>query len=492
MLVRIVLAAALAELCIVPAARTASRPAFFVGFTEDLPKEIGGKAVRPAAGLGARSLRLTLMWSPGQAQLSADDKVKLGRAIGAARAMRIVLAVYADAGSKAPQDAASRGAYCTYVRKVLTRFPSVRNVAVWNEPNKNRFWSPQVGAPAAYEALLARCYDVLHAAFGPVNVIGLQLSPWGNDNSVSTSPVQFIRGVGEAYRASGRAKPILDTVGHHAYPVTNDERPWRRHIGNGTIAEGDWNKLMYSLWLAFNGTAQPIPGQQGVSIWYLEDGFQTAIDSDKAAAYTGTENVAVVPAWAGGEPDAPPPPETSAAPDQGTQVLDAIRLASCQPHVGAFFNFLLADEPRLEGWQSGVLRADRSRKPSYAEFAQAIAEANDGTVACDALKGGRPSADFMPPTAPGGATGYVAGDPLRVILSWQPSADDASAVAYRISRNGNLVATTAETTWTDTAITAGQSYAYVVRAVDSAGNLSDPAAPVTVVAPLAAASRLRG
>jgi hypothetical protein len=182
----------------------------------------------------------------------------------------------------------------------------------------------------------------------------------------------------------------------------------------------------------------------------------------------------------------------SPAPDQGTQVLDAIRLASCQPHVGAFFNFLLADEPRLEGWQSGVLRADRSRKPSYEKFAQAIAEANDGAVACDALKGGRPSADFMPPTAPGGATGYVAGDPLRVILAWQPSADAASAVAYRISRNGNLIATTAETTLTDTAITAGQSYTYVVRAVDSAGNLSDPAAPVTVVAPPAAASRLRG
>ena len=492
MLVRIVLAATLGVLCIVPAARTASAPGFFVGFTEDLPKEIGAKAVRPAAALGARALRITLMWSPGRTRLSADDKVQLGRAIGAAGAMRIVLAVYADAGSKAPQDAASRSAYCTYVRKVLTRFPSVRDVALWNEPNKNRFWSPQAGAPAAYEALLARCYDVLHAAFRRVNVIGLQLGHTGNDNSVSTSPVQFIRGVGEAYRASGRTKPIFDTVGHHAYPATNDERPWRKHIGNGTIGEGDWNKLMYSLWLAFNGTGQPIPGQRGVSIWYLEDGFQTAVDSDKSAAYAGTENVAVVPAWAGGVPDAPPPLETSAAPDQGTQVLDAIRLAACQPHVGAFFNFLLADEPRLEGWQSGVLRADRSRKPSYPEFEQAIAEANDGTVACDALKGGRPSADFMPPTAPAGATGYVAGDPLRVVLSWQPSTDDASAVTYRVSRNGNLLAPTPETTFTDTAITAGQSYTYVVRAVDSAGNLSDPSATVTVVAPPAAASRLQG
>jgi len=484
MLVRIMLAAALGVLCTVPAARTAPAHAFFVGFTEDLPKEIGGEAVRPATGLGARSLRLTLMWSPGQTRLRADDKMKLGRAIGAAPAMRIVLAVYADGPSKAPQDAASRSAYCTYLRKVLTRFRSIRDVAVWNEPNTSAFWYPQVGAPAAYEALLARCYDMLHAAFPAVNVIAFQLSHSGNNNSGSTSPVRFIQGLGEAYRASGRAKRILDTVGHHPYPLTNDERPWRRHIGTtGTIAEGDWNKLMYSLWVAFNGTAQPIPGQQGVSIWYLEDGFQTAIESDRAAAYNGTENVSVVPAWAGGELDAPPPSETSPAPDQGTQVRDAIRLAFCQPHVGAFFNFLLADEARLQGWQSGVLRADRSRKPSYAEFQEAIAEANDGAVDCNALKGGRPSADFMPPTVPGAATGYIAGDPLRVILAWQPSTDDASAVAYRISRNENLYATTADTTWSDTAIAAGRTYTYVVRAVDSVGNLSEPAAPVTLAPP---------
>jgi chitin-binding protein len=93
---------------------------------------------------------------------------------------------------------------------------------------------------------------------------------------------------------------------------------------------------------------------------------------------------------------------------------------------------------------------------------------------------------------PAGATGYVAGDPVRVVLSWQPSTDDASAVTYRVSRNGNFLAPAAETTFTDMAITAGQSYTYVVRAVDSAGNLSDPSAAVTVVAPPAATSRLRG
>jgi len=164
-LARIALLAALAALSVVPAARTASTGGFFVGFSEDLPKEIGANAVTPAADVGARSFRITLMWNPGQTQLTAADTTKLDRAIGATSAMRVVLAVYADAGSKAPQDAAGRDAYCTYVRSVLTRYPSVRDVAIWNEPNKDMFWSPQAGAPAAYEALLARCYDVLHGAF---------------------------------------------------------------------------------------------------------------------------------------------------------------------------------------------------------------------------------------------------------------------------------------------------------------------------------------
>ena len=119
---------------------------------------------------------------------------------------------------------------------------------------------------------------------------------------------------------------------------------------------------MYNLWLAFDGTAQSIPSVPGVGIWYMEGGSQTAIDTERQAAYSGVENVAVVPDFVGGEPDAPAPAETSAAPDQYTQALDTIRLAACQPYVRAYFNFLLFDEPRLGGWQSGAYWADRTPK----------------------------------------------------------------------------------------------------------------------------------
>ena len=480
---------ALATLVLVPAATSGGNAGFFVGFSEDLPKEIGAAAVTPAKALGASAFRLTLQWSPGQTALTAADATKLDRAVAAAAGTRTVLAVYGTTGDAAPTDATRRDQYCGYVRTVLKRYKAIRDVVIWNEPNKSLFWRPQTStdgsaaSPAAYEALLARCYDVLHSAFSNVNLIGLALSSTGNDDAGSRSPGDFIRRVGDAYRASGRGARILDTVAHHPYASTASERPWRKHIAAKPIGEGDWNKLMYNLWLAFDGTAQPIPGSGGVTIWYSEVGFQTAVAADKAAAYVGTENVATIPDWAGGEPESPAPAETSAAPDQGTQALDAIRLAACQPYVASFFNFLLADEPILSGWQSGPLWADRTPKASYAAFQQAISAATGGTVDCAALKGGQPSGDFRPPTAPAAVAATAANGPLRVDVSWSASVDDASAIAYRIYRNGTWAGTSSTTNWTNIAVGATTTYTYTVRAIDAAGNLGDASPPAIVTTP---------
>lgn len=458
----------------------ASTPSLLVGFSENLPEDIGTAATGPAKDLGAGAMRITVDWSAGRTSLLAADQAKLDRATGAAGGLQLVLAVYGDTGSSAPVDAAGRDTYCTYVRNVLSRYSAIRDVVLWNEPNKSLFWSPQANAPALYEALLARCWDVLHKAFPTVNVIGLALSSTGNDNAGSTSPGAFIRAVGDAYRASGRTRRILDTVGYHPYPLDPGERPWRKHIQSKVIGLGDWNKLMYNLWLAFDGTAQPIPGDGGVSIWYLEAGYQTQVDPAHAAAYSGSENVAALPADAGGEPDSPPPAETSEAPDQATQIRDAIALAACQPDVGAFFNFLLFDEPVLSGWQSGAYWADRAPKGSLDAFRSAIADASSGEVDCGALKGGQPSGDFTPPGTPQNLRAAVP-NPPQVELAWDPATDDASVVSYRVYRNGAFVATTTAPAWTDTNASGTDSYS--VRAVDAAGNLGDASASVPTPVP---------
>jgi chitodextrinase len=462
----------------------------FVGFSDDLPKWTGAEAVEPARGLGARGFRITLQWAPGETRLTDADAAELQRAAGAATGMKLVLSVYANTASSAPQTESARDEYCAYVRDALARFPSVRDVVIWNEPNKSLFWRPQqaetgvASAPVAYEALLARCYDVLHTAFADVNVIGFALSPTGNDDAGSHSPGAFIRALGSAYRASGRTRPLLDTVGHHAYGAREAERPWRKHIASKVLSQGDWNKLMYNVWQAFDGTAQAMPGTRGVAIWYMEGGSQTAIDAGKQAAYWGTENVAVIPDDVGGEPDRPPPAETSDAPDQSTQFRDSIRLAACQPYVGAYFNFLLVDEARLAGWQSGAFWADRTPKDSVSAFRQVISEANAGTIDCDALKGGRPSPDFMPPSVPTNLIGTVSTGPLRVELTWSASSDDdGSSIGYRVYRNGTQIGSTSATAWTNTGVAPATTYTYTVRAIDSAGNLGAASAPVTVTTP---------
>ena len=67
---------------------------------------------------------------------------------------------------------------------------------------------------------------------------------------------------------------------------------------------------------------------------------------------------------------------------------DAIELAYCQPGVGAFFNFLLADESNLAAWQSGVLWADFTKKPSFGAFASVVSHAKSRTIDCATLEGG--------------------------------------------------------------------------------------------------------
>ena len=286
------------------AAPTQSATQLVVGFADDLPKEIGVEATDPARSLGAGALRLTTQWSLGQTQPDAVEVSRLDRAVAAAAGLRVFLSVYGRAGTDAPQDPASRDAYCGFVRDLLLRYGAIRDVTIWNEPNKRLFWNPQLAgdgssvAPAAYEALLARCYDVLHGAVPGVRVLGLALSSTGNDDAGSHAPGVFIREVGDAYRASGRTAPLLDAVAFHPYPLTPGERPWAKHVGSRTIGQGDWNKLMRNLSLAFADSGQPLPGQCSGAvcpvIWYLESGFQTLVDPARAAAYTGAETVAGV------------------------------------------------------------------------------------------------------------------------------------------------------------------------------------------------------
>ena len=73
----------------------------------------------------------------------------------------------------------------------------INDFVVWNEPNTALYWSPQnAQSPAAYEALLARCYDRIHRVDPAARVIGFGLSPRSNGPS-QTPPLDFIAAVGK-------------------------------------------------------------------------------------------------------------------------------------------------------------------------------------------------------------------------------------------------------------------------------------------------------
>ena len=342
------------------------------------------------ARLGIGAVRVTLRWAPGQSGPRGKTVVALRRAQQAAAGRRLVLAVYSRA-RRAPLIARMRRQYCGYVVRLLALAPQVKDVVIWNEPNSSRFWQPQFApdgssaAAPAYERLLAECWDELHTARPDVNVIAAS-APRGNDDPEadcpSESPVAFYTALATAYRASGRERPIFDTVGHNAYPNTSAEAPWVRHAG-GTIGEGDYDKLVDVLTVGFAGTAQPVPGW-GLTIWYMEDGFQTRVAPGLSLDYDGTETDrwALAPVWQGRHTAA-----GDRVVDQARQLATALRLAYCQPYVGAFFNFLLADERTLSGWQSGLLWANWQPKPSYRAFAHAVADIRRGQVDCAAFGG---------------------------------------------------------------------------------------------------------
>ncbi len=348
----------LAALCC--AASAHAGPNLLVGIDDDTikwqAKPNGVVGVNRDLGLDA--LRVTLDWRRGQTKPTRLQGVYLHRMAGAiVLGQRVVLAVYGRP-SQAPLTGAQREQYCGFLVHVLRRIPAIDDVVIWNEVNNPTFW--QAG-PEAYEALLARCWDRLHALRRRVNVI--------DSTAPHQDPASFLLRVGAAYRTSARTRPILDTFGHNVYPESPAEPPAAAHPGGPSIDQGDYARLIEVLTAAFGGTAQPLPGIGRTTVWYLEDGYQSAVPRSLAHAYGGEENEHA----------------TISAEAQAANLRAAVELAYCQPLVGAFFNFELLDEHRLVGWQSGVLYANGLHKPAYAAYRQAISAVHAGSIDCASL-----------------------------------------------------------------------------------------------------------
>jgi hypothetical protein len=216
------------------------------------------------------------------------------------------------------------------------------------------------------EQAMAACYDALKAVDPGIDVIAFGLSPRGNDdfeapNNVSHSPIRFLKEVGDAYRASGRTKPIADDLSVHCYPNVNTDAPSVGYIWP-KVGCVNLDRFKQAWWDAFHGTAQPLFREAGdtapgpyVRIFVDEVGYQARIAPDKAPLYTGTENVPAID-------------EST----QGTYYAQLIALMACDPDVALLNFFHAVDETNLAAWQSGVVLPDGTHRASFAAVKNAI------------------------------------------------------------------------------------------------------------------------
>ncbi len=320
-------------------------------------------ALAREAGFGA--VVLSALWEPPARAPSADELDRLRRAAGAAvdAGIRPVLAVY-QFGRATPLTPPDRAQFAAFAASLARSLPDVRDVMVGNEPNSNLFWRPQFGpdgadaAAPAYLRLLASTYDALKDADPALNVIGGSLAPRGVDRPGTGrdthSPTAFIRDLGAAYRASGRARPVMDMFSIHPYGEHSGIPPDLAHPRSTTIGLADHDKLVALLGEAFDGTAQP---GSTLPVVYGEYGIETVIPPAHAAAYSGSE-----------PPSVHPVDEAT----QGGRYAHAIAIARCSPGVAMLFLFHVSDEPQLERLQTGVRYADDRPKRSLRAVREAI------------------------------------------------------------------------------------------------------------------------
>src|SRR5712691_898980 len=251
----------------------AGGPTMLVGATEEVLKQsdpVQAKAKMDLARLAFfDAIRVTQFWSPGERKPKADDLAELKTTVNAARlaGMYPFVSVANFDSRTTPLSAQDRADFAAYAASLARELQTVHDFIVGNEPNLNRFWLPQFNddgsnaAAPAYVQLLAQTYDALKAVSSEITVIGGAVSPRGvdrpNTGRDTHSPTTFIPDMGAAYRAMNRPLPIMDVFAFHPYTDNSSQLPTTTHPNSSTVSIADYDKLVYLLGQAFDGTPQP-------------------------------------------------------------------------------------------------------------------------------------------------------------------------------------------------------------------------------------------
>ena len=233
-----------------------------------------------------------------------------------------------------PRDVpASNSSFAAFATATARRYPWLRLWEIWNEPNLGTFLTP--ASPRLYvQRLLNPAYAALHAVNAANRVAGGATSPIGTTSGLD--PVAFMRGMRAAHAR-------LDVYSHHPYPITRGERPFGFAHG---VCRYCRNVLTLANLPALLREVRRDFGRK--RIWLTEYGNQTN----------------------------PPDPFGVSWAQQAQYVAESALRARSAPYVDMLMQFLVQDQPQLNGWQSGLLSATGMVKPSFNSYRLPIAQAS--------------------------------------------------------------------------------------------------------------------
>jgi hypothetical protein len=293
--------------------------------------------------LGVRTVRFTLVWSqvararPQDARDPNDpaydwsqfDPVLQGlHAHGISPLVTLWGAPGWSNGGRAP-NWLPRSGFGSFAYAASKRYPWVRLWTVWNEPNTPLFARPV--SPSLYvRRLLNPAYLLLHRANRRNVVGGGVTSPRKTPSGIA--PETFMTGM-------RKARARLDAYAANPYPSSRAETPFHNPCSwCRTLTMARLDEIRSLVTHLFGAKKQ---------LWLTEYGYQTnppdrllGVSPARQATYIGSAALRV---WQ-------------------------------QPGATILIHFLVRDEPRSGGWQSGLFTARGAAKPSLRAFALPLAE----------------------------------------------------------------------------------------------------------------------
>jgi hypothetical protein len=216
--------------------------------------------------------------------------------------------------------------------------PAVKLWMAWNEPNlsiglKTQYrrvggrWIMQ--SPIDYTKICNAIYGGVHRTLIRAEKVACgATAPRGNNSPTSSrptiSPLAFMRGL----KAAGLRK--FDAYAHHPYYGRKTESPTSKPSATA-VTMGNINVLIAELTRLWGNKR----------LWITEYGYQTN-PPDRAFGVSYAQQAA----W----------------------MKQAYAIARKNPRIDMMLWFLLRDEPRLGGWQSGLLTRTGQKKPAFNVF----------------------------------------------------------------------------------------------------------------------------